>query len=151
MEVKKLEQHSDNYALIRSYVMQGIVNIREIDKKRPDRESIPAYIGKEFGIGSKDVHDVISSLIESGCIVVKKFNGKESFFLKRDSPKSNNQVNFSEDLEGGHNNLFLDFLDTIKTPEKGSQERNVSSNEYSKFQSPKNTSKRFKRDECQIP
>ena len=68
---------------------------------------------------------------------MKKFNGKESLFLKRDSTKSNNQANFSEDLEGSHNNSFLDFLDTIKTLGKGSKERNISSHEYSKLQSPK--------------
>ena len=101
--------------------MQGIIDIRETDKKRPDRETIPVYVTKKTGFVANEVHDVISSLLESGNIVTKTIKGKESFFLVKDALGSvkDDQI-LGEEKEGEGNNSFFDFLDNFKTPEKDS-------------------------------
>ena len=101
--------------------MQGIIDIRETDKNRPDRETIPVYVTKKTGFVANEVHNVISSLLESGNIVTKTIEGKESFFLVKDALGSfkDDQI-LGEEKEREGNNSFLDFLDCFKTPKKDS-------------------------------
>ena len=84
------------------------------------------FVTKKTGFVASEVHDVISSLLESGNIVTKTIKGKESFFLVKDALGSvkNDQI-LGEEKEGEGNNSFFDFLDSFKTPEKDSDSKRL--------------------------
>ena len=62
-------------------MIQGIIDIRETDKKRPDRETIPVYVTKKTGVDAEEVYGVISSLMGSGCILQRRPKVKNHFSI----------------------------------------------------------------------
>ena len=94
------------YHLLRSSIIQAVIDIRETNRKRLDRETIPDYVTRKSGIEDYDVHDIISSMIETGCITIGTIKGKESFFLGNDTLRSSND----DKDEGEENTSFSDVL-----------------------------------------
>ena len=86
---------------MKSAVIQGIIDIRETDEKRPDRETIPVYVTKKTGVDAEEVYGVLSSLMGSGCNFTKTTKGKESFSLVKDALETVNDGNFEEENEEG--------------------------------------------------
>ena len=62
-------------------VINSIDELRNIKKKRPDRETIIKFAGKEYGLSAEDTLNSLQSLILSKSIYVKTKRGKESFFV----------------------------------------------------------------------
>ena len=62
-------------------VLNSIDEIRNIKKKRPDRETIIKFAEREYGLGAEDTKNSLDSLIQSKSIYVKVKRGKESFFV----------------------------------------------------------------------
>ena len=62
-------------------VLNSIDEIRNIKKKRPDKETIIKFAEREYGLGAEDTTNSLDSLIQSKSIYVKVKRGKESFFV----------------------------------------------------------------------
>ena len=62
-------------------VINSIDEIRNIKKKRPDRQTIVKFAGKEYGLSAEDTLNSLQSLIQSKSVYVKNKRGKESFFV----------------------------------------------------------------------
>ncbi len=62
-------------------VIISIDEIRNIKKKRPDRQTIVKFACKEYGLSQEDTLNSLQLLVESKSIYVKTKRGKESFFV----------------------------------------------------------------------
>ena len=57
-------------------VINSIDEIRNIKKKRPDRQAIVKFAGKEYGLSAEDTLNSLKSLIQSKSVYVKTKRGK---------------------------------------------------------------------------
>ena len=110
-------------------MIQGIMDIRETDKKRPDRETIQVYVTKKTGVDAKEVHVVISLPMGSGCIFTKMTQGKESFFLVKDTLETVNGGNLEEENEEEGKDSFLGEIFLVLIDKLVNKNSNLRTNE----------------------
>ena len=64
-------------------VFDAIDGIRD-RKKRPDRDSVSEYICSRYGLDKSRADHVLDEMLLSGAIYIKKFKGKDSFFIRNE-------------------------------------------------------------------
>eukprot|EP00112_Aurelia_sp_Birch-Aquarium-sp1_P005199 Seg159.10 transcript_id=Seg159.10/GoldUCD/mRNA.D3Y31 product="hypothetical protein" protein_id=Seg159.10/GoldUCD/D3Y31 len=84
-------------------VLNSIDEIRNIKKKRPDRQTIVKFAGKEYDLSAEDTHNSLQSLLQSKSVYVKAKRGKESFIVDmlQDEPglsSENKETNTGKEL-----------------------------------------------------
>ena len=102
-------------------IFDAINFLRYHSKKRPDKKSIPDYLVKKIGADKGAVLQALQSLSVAERVHVKKVKGKDSYFIGKNPLPDESQE--STEAEDENDDSFLEFLDGIETPVKGSPSR----------------------------
>ena len=98
-------------------IFDAINVLRYHSKKRPDKKSIPDYVAKKLDADKGAILQVLLSLSHAERVHVKKINGKDSYFIGK-NPLSD-EAHESTEAKDQSDDSFLEFLDGIKMPVKG--------------------------------